>query len=408
MTLAPVHTIRALVVHLHGDHLEPLSMTNTLEELDEYESPVDKFLDQVLTDYGFVAVGWSAAYDPAMRQAITPNTTRVFTGYFINPGKIEPVANDLIAHRGMTRVKATADDSIGHLSDSVTALKQRRARHPLSVTAAVETAKRQLSGNHVAISLHDSIKHEINHVRELPELDPSAQRGGGTITDARAAVTKHSMVAAGLVAAAAYWGDNTADTWWRGELSTFAVRPHIDGSLNWLDLPKLPGALLFHAAGVASTASGRYDLTQLLVGLSVVNEKGETEPISGLLAPSPGFTGGDKPSFVIFPALKEIFVNDLALGQRGYEAAWEEFEFLRMVAATSPARCADKGSECSDYAVSTPTRSLRGRTFDVRIAHRTEHHRRRQGAETQLQRLYNRRRMNSTNSSRSEIHTFGA
>lgn len=91
------------------------SMKNTVEELDRYDPAIEAFLDQVLTDYGLAAVGWSAAYDPALRNAISRNAARVFTGYFINPGRLDPVASDLITHRGMTLLPITADDAVGTL-----------------------------------------------------------------------------------------------------------------------------------------------------------------------------------------------------------------------------------------------------------------------------------------------------
>jgi hypothetical protein len=34
--LAPLHTLKCLVVHVHGDYLNPTSMLNTPEELEKY------------------------------------------------------------------------------------------------------------------------------------------------------------------------------------------------------------------------------------------------------------------------------------------------------------------------------------------------------------------------------------
>ncbi|MDN5804962.1 MAG: SIR2 family protein, partial [Microlunatus sp.] len=61
--LAPLHTLQALVVHLHGDYLSATTMLNTTTELGTYPATVNQFLDQVLTDYGLLIVGWSGAYD---------------------------------------------------------------------------------------------------------------------------------------------------------------------------------------------------------------------------------------------------------------------------------------------------------------------------------------------------------
>lgn len=88
--LAPLHTPRALVVHLHGDYLSADTMLNTDAELDTYSPEVNAFLDRVLTDYGLLAVGWSAAYDPSLRGAISRQTARFFTPYWVDPATMQP------------------------------------------------------------------------------------------------------------------------------------------------------------------------------------------------------------------------------------------------------------------------------------------------------------------------------
>lgn len=335
-TLAPLHTIKALVVHLHGDYLDPLSMKNTSAELARYQAPVETFLDRLLDDYGLVAVGWSAAYDPALRAAISKNGTRVFTGYFINPGPLSTEAADLVRRRNMSLVVATADEAVGRLDDAVAALHQRDGRHPLSLVVAVETAKRQLAGSLTAISLHDNIAIELAAAQSLAQI-----QAGGTgiqsrsIPDARAVVVEGVKVAAGLIAACAYWGTPVTDAWWIGDLASFTSRPRLNGLLDLLDMPKLAGTLLFHAAGVAAVAAGRYDLARhLLTQLTAMDDQNRTRRVRSLLSPRNAPTGGPAPSVVIFGALETIFVDHLALGCHRYETAWEEFEFLRLVADT--------------------------------------------------------------------------
>ena len=129
--LAPLHTIRALVVHLHGDYLSADTMLNTDAELEAYSTAVDAFLDQVLSNYGLLAVGWSAAYDPALREAVARQTARFFTPYWVDPTDLRREAAQLLTNRGGFHLKATADHALGELADAVTAQADRAARHPL-------------------------------------------------------------------------------------------------------------------------------------------------------------------------------------------------------------------------------------------------------------------------------------
>ena len=144
--LAPVHTHRALVVHLHGDYLNPASMLNTETELAGYHKPMRRLLRTLLRNYGLIAVGWSGIYDTALRKNIKRTPNPHSTGYWVDPYPLKPVAEDLRVNKRYQYVPRTADDFLGRLADAVTALDMRNARHPLDMTTAVATAKRHLAG----------------------------------------------------------------------------------------------------------------------------------------------------------------------------------------------------------------------------------------------------------------------
>lgn len=328
--LAPLHTIDALVVHLHGDYLSPMTMLNTVPELETYQSLVDTFLDEVFANYGLVAVGWSARYDTALRAAIARQARRVFTSYFINPGPLEPEAQQLIAGRQLKMVAATADDALGRLADNVAALDDRDARHPLTVSAAIGAAKRDLGGQSTAIALHDALRDEFERVRKLPDLDPIDRYStDAEATRAGLSIQEGATVAAGLIAATAYWGNTHTDAWWIDEIFRFTYRIDGGGTTSILRLPMVAATLFLHAAGVSSIAARRFDLThQILTEATVVTEAGPAEPAACLLDPA-----GTIGSLTIFDTLKPLFVDHLALGERPYEEAWETFDLLRRSAA---------------------------------------------------------------------------
>ena len=68
--LAPLHTMAAVVIHLHGDYLNPTAMLNTKTELEGYGPETEELLARIAFDHGLIFVGWSATYDPALRHAI--------------------------------------------------------------------------------------------------------------------------------------------------------------------------------------------------------------------------------------------------------------------------------------------------------------------------------------------------
>jgi hypothetical protein len=170
--LAPVHIIKFLVVHLHGDYLSPASMLNTVEELGTYPDELNALLDRIFDEYGLIISGWSATWDIALRDALARCSTRRFGAYWADPFLLNEKAEDLRVQRRGVYVHADADTFFGKLADTTDALADTERQHPATVAVAVATAKRSLSGARIAVPLHDAIRAEYERVRELRPLNP--------------------------------------------------------------------------------------------------------------------------------------------------------------------------------------------------------------------------------------------
>ncbi|MFD1376746.1 SIR2 family protein [Micrococcus antarcticus] len=345
--LAPLHTLKALVVHLHGDYLSPTAMLNTKSELETYSRETEDLLNRILFDYGLIFVGWSATYDPALRQAIGSKSRRIYQPYWIEPGNLSAVAQDLRAQINAKQIVADADTALGWLSEGVESLVERKSRHPLTVPAAVSIAKRNLAGKVTAISLHDLIKREVDllHAQEDLIASPSgreSQAGGYAGMVAR--LEESATVLASLIATAAYWGDSSTDRWWKEEIARLAVPSRGSGTTNVLRLPLVCSLQLFYAAGIAAVASGRNILARdLMLMMSSDPDRGSM-PLSQVLDPEYVFdqTGAGKR---LYSHLKPLFVQHLNVGAAKYDEAWESFEFLRLVEAISSQNSASEAIE---------------------------------------------------------------
>lgn len=341
--LAPLHTLRALVVHLHGDYLSADTMLNTDAELDTYSPAVDDFLDRVLTDYGLLAVGWSAAYDPALRAAISRQTARFFTPYWVEPADMRPLAQQLLTARGGVQVTDTADQALGQLADAVTALQARAARHPLTLPVAVATAKRELSRQTVAIALHDRIRDELGRLRQTPELQRtnfSLSVPDEELEQVYSRIEEAALVPCALAATTAYWGNPSTDPWWEPQIEAFARPVRGSGSVALLRSVTLPAAHLLYTCGAAAVAAGRYDLVhRLITEILVTDSNGNREPLAWSAAtPSWAYAdshvGLNAPSARMHRLHEPTFVDHLGLGHDAYDRAWETFEILRLVETT--------------------------------------------------------------------------
>ncbi|MFK0287977.1 SIR2 family protein [Streptomyces sp. NPDC090499] len=338
--LAPLHTIKCLVVHLHGDYLTPTSMLNTPEELDRYAPDVDALLDRVFADYGLVISGWSATWDPALRNALSRSTTRFFASYWTDPRELSEVARELLIHRGTTYVQTDADTFFAQAADAVDALVDTARQHPASIEVAVAVAKRALSGTGQAISLHDTLRREISRVASLPLRTSGPWGAYDTSADTQ---TEHGRrldtleaeaeLLLALVATTAYWGTNSTDRWWLPSIEHLGAPLIRDGDTALIRLVQAPATMMVYAAGIAALAAERWaTLVRVLHEPTAHNEfSGKTYSAAALLSPQETFGIGKAASERLHTQLHPVFTQHVALSETAYLDAWERFEYLRLL-----------------------------------------------------------------------------
>ncbi|MET7575197.1 SIR2 family protein [Streptomyces sp. NPDC005492] len=325
--LAPLHTLKGVVVHLHGDYLDPTSMLNTPDELDHYAAATDALLDRVLAEYGLVISGWSARTDPALRKAFARTNNRFFASYWTDPAELSEAAQDLLTHRAVTYVETDADTFFTHTADAVDALTDTARQHPASIAASVAIAKRALSGTRPAVSLHDALHRETSRIADLRlHLD-------GDHAHSLATLEAETELLLALTATTAYWGNKDTDRWWLHDIEPLGTQPDRSGSTALLHLTKAPATMLIYTAGIAALAAERWStLVRLLDGPTAFDPYGEkTYPAAALLTPWETIGLREKSSERLYTQLQPVFTQHLALTENTFRDAWERFEYLRLI-----------------------------------------------------------------------------
>jgi hypothetical protein len=328
--LAPLHTIPCLVVHLHGDYLTATAMRNTTSELAEYEPVVVDFLQRMLHDHALLIVGWSAQYDPALREQISRGLLERYSSYWVTPSPLGSTASELAISRRIVHVAATADVALARLADAIDALEARRAGHPLTLADAVGAVKREIGGRPVAIGVHDRLRTALAEIWDLPDLNRTDfQRMTEPFDQLDARLTEAAMTSAALIGATSYWGDERTDAWWIPDVVRFSTTFRGGGITRLLELPHVVGTVLFHAAGVAAVAAGRFRTARGLLTARSASGDGS----GGRLPERLHATAGNArvPSVTLMKTLQPIFIDDLSLGEHSFEEAWELFDLLVLV-----------------------------------------------------------------------------
>ncbi len=335
--MIPLHAQRqGVVIHLHGDYLDPHSMRNTPEELKEYEQEVDTLLDQVFDEYGLIIAGWSAKYDPALVKALKRCPTRRFDTYWADPYPLSTTATELLDQRQGTHVPADADRFLTRTADAVTALAERNRTNPQNIATAIATAKRELRSDGPAINLHDTLRREAARLADhplrtatadVPQPDLAAEHER-RLTEWEA----ETETLAALAAVTAYWGNDTTDRYWFADIERLATVTWGTGQRALNDLRRAPATLLLHSAGVAAVAAERWPLAaRLLTGPRTEDIMSRVDmPAAALLGPET-VLGQHTSAARAHRYLKPIFTGHVVANQSAFTEAWERFEYLRLL-----------------------------------------------------------------------------
>lgn len=320
------------LVKLHGDYLDP-RIRNTGVELDRYDEPVVRLLDQVLDEYGLIVCGWSADHDTALRAAFERAPSRRFSTFWVaRGGRLSEPAAALVRQRDAVVVSAAdADEFFTRLLAACTSLRDLDRSDPLSVAVQVASLKRDLRTPGSAVSAHDIVRRELQQVRAMTADTPTNDNGQHA-TLLRQLLAGLEMAAA-VIATLSYWGNPQTDGWWTGELARQLRRPLDNGTVNMLDLPRVPSAVLMYAAGTAAIAAHRDELVARLLSLPEVRDPYTGHYVSATLLAQPQLLGTTDPIADIYRTLRPAFVDHLALGVGEFLECFERWQYLILVHA---------------------------------------------------------------------------
>jgi NAD-dependent SIR2 family protein deacetylase len=330
--LGPLRLHKACVIHLHGDYRNAMSMLNTTAELSGYQPHMRDLLRRVLGDYGLIVAGWSVQHDHALRNAVSASYTKRFTTGWVEPGPLTDAALELTKTYAAEVIRANANDAFEQLAAQVFAIREKQARHPLTVNVAANRVKRHLTQQSPAISAHDMVSDEFNRLHELPEFNLSDYNNldTGYAQQLRGRVVEATRIPAAIVAVLAYWGGNETERWWTQDVERLARVVRHGGSSWLINLPLVAASMLFYSAGVAAICTenyGRVASTVFALHGEPVDHAGSV-PATAMLVPNPskmGMTAADH-----YQSISPTIVEALGLRQDVVEDAWQLFEILRL------------------------------------------------------------------------------
>ncbi len=346
----PLAHSQCTIVKVHGDYLDT-RLKNTFAELDDYPGQIDRILDRVFDEYGLIVCGWSAAWDPALRRAMERAPSRRFTPYWTVFGSSSGTeAQGLMDLRKASAIPITdANAFFSELDENIIALENHVATEPISADVAVARLKRYLPDPVHRISLNDLISKEVHRT----VLALGGERFSLNSACSAEAILRRlqeyeaeCLPLLRLAAVTAFWATPEQDRLLLSLLTELKAYPHFFSGYNaWGSLRLYPCLMLFYIAGIASLANENYRLLAELLTWPVVLDPNKPQKPACLLLNDdrcldigiqrglPGYVGYSTPLLThMFEVLKQG-LKDLQLNDARYDQLFDEFDYIRCLAA---------------------------------------------------------------------------
>jgi hypothetical protein len=89
---------KCYIVKLHGDYRDT-RLRNTPAELAEYPEAINRLLDRIFDEFGFLIVGWSGEGDQALKAAILRTDSCRFSTFWLTIEDLTPGARQIVERR---------------------------------------------------------------------------------------------------------------------------------------------------------------------------------------------------------------------------------------------------------------------------------------------------------------------
>ena len=339
------------IIKINGDYLDT-RLRNTRGELERYDEPMDKLLDQVFDEYGVVVAGWSAEWDTALCAAVQRCASRRFTTYWAQRGPLQPRAADLIALRGAAVIPIVdADTFFRELDEKVAALETFSATDPLSAQVAVARVKKYLSTHTYRINLSDLFSTETERVRRAVEGARFAVQSlphsitGATMLVRMQAYEAELGVLLPMLVCGAYWAVPEQQSPLLKSFKRIADQGAPEsGKVIWIKLREYPALVLMYGMGIGALANSNYRLLKALFDHKIRTDPFKPERCTAATLHNlavlerahqrflPGREHEHTPlSNHLFEILREP-LRDCLPDDSAYEATFDWFEYLLCLA----------------------------------------------------------------------------
>lgn len=342
----PIDTLEAVVIHIHGVWHQPDTLRNTEEELGGYPDWVQRLLGRSFEGRGYVIVGWSGKYDPALREALTQNKTSRYSAYWLDLAEPSEAGRELLVDLGGIFVEGDAGDILTRTSNTIEILRSHTSAVTNNAGVQVARIKKAIGNKTQPTEGLERLGELVDHILNLPAIATRKFDGGNDEAAARRVeILNACREAAAIVMTLAMKADPEDLREVLAHITRLGRPPaNADGSAVLQAQQQMPGLTLLAAAGVGAAASERWALTnQLLTDLHVREHMTSQErPLAVATDVSSALSGRTTfseahPQFghamtLLNAYLAHINSETSCMPASTFDDAWDQFETLWHIA----------------------------------------------------------------------------
>ncbi|CAL1692935.1 hypothetical protein MMB232_03118 [Brevundimonas subvibrioides] len=157
----PLPHARCIVLKIYGDYLD-VRLRNTSEELGSYDEKLALYLRRILEDFGLVVCGWSADWDPALRDTVVASAGKRYGAFWCARGDLGESASKTLGLCSARLISIDgADGFFQDLADRVEALQDFGGREGMSIDQSISLVKLYSAEARFRTRLADLLSSEV-------------------------------------------------------------------------------------------------------------------------------------------------------------------------------------------------------------------------------------------------------
>jgi hypothetical protein len=266
----PLIHSRVTIIKLNGDYLDT-GFLNLKSELDHYDSRIEALLSYVFENFGLISCGWSGKWDMALFDALKSHHKYRFPNYYTFISTGEQLTKLSEYRKGYLLPIKGASDFFFELNENVKAIERIHGYHPLTDQIVVSRVKKYVSRPETIVDLNDLILDLSTTSFEKLEFPSIGQsRVDGIDEQMEMCFTQLKLLGSAL-AEGVYWSKADHYQIWLNvvKMSMDLHKRYAQSSYtDEINIRNLPCLIIRYIIGMASLASGKYDLLNRMFGLS--------------------------------------------------------------------------------------------------------------------------------------------